>query len=295
MATAVTNTTINTTSMFNTPQAVDDSYTLSEDAVVNGSGSGSGWTYSGGILTMDVMANDLGGSAKQLWSVTDQENSGPITYNSVELADLVSQDANGTWESANPGAQVRLQDGKLQYQMSDALRATIDKLGAGETYTDVISYAIRLANGTLSVAEVKITIVGMNDAPEAADATKAGSEDATITGTVTSTDKDDGASASYSVVGTPPAGFALNADGSYSLDASDAAYQHIAAGEHQDVVVTYQVADGKGGTDTATLTITVNGVNDAPEAADATKAGSEDTTITGTVTSTDKDDGASAS
>src|SRR5205085_12658113 len=98
-----------------------------------------------------------------------------------------------------------------------------------------------------------------------------------------STDVDDGHVLSYSVVGSPPAGFTLNPDGSWSLDAANAAYQHLAAGATTDVVVTYQVSDGLGGTDTATLTITVTGVNDAPDAVNDVGSGTEDTTILGTV------------
>src|SRR5438270_11823264 len=50
-----------TTSLNNTPQAQGDTYTETEDF--------SGVTY------FDVMANDLGGNAKVLWSVDDGLNS----------------------------------------------------------------------------------------------------------------------------------------------------------------------------------------------------------------------------
>ena len=43
----------------------------------------------------------------------------------------------------------------------------------------------------------------------------------------------------------------LNADGSYSFDASNAAYQHLAAGATQDVVVSYTVTDEHGATEHA--------------------------------------------
>ena len=87
------------------------------------------------------------------------------------------------------------------------------------------------------------------------------------------------------------------ADGSWSLDASNAAYQHIAQGAYEDVVVTYTVTDEHGATGTASLTIRVNGVNDAPVAVDDSGSGNEDSTITGTVATNDSDvdDGASLS
>ena len=46
-------------------------------------------------------------------------------------------------------------------------------------------------------------------------------------------------------------GLTLNADGSYSFDASNAAYQHLAQGATTDVVANYTVTDEQGATDTA--------------------------------------------
>src|SRR5207249_4016 len=62
----------------------------------------------------------------------------------------------------------------------------------------------------------------------------------------------------------PVAGLTLNADGSYSLDAGNAAYQHLAQGATTDVVANYTVTDEHGATSTSTLTITLTGTNDAP-------------------------------
>ena len=89
-------------------------------------------------------------------------------------------------------------------------------------------------------------------------------------------DVDDGAALTYALT-APVAGLTLNADGSYSFDASNAAYQHLAEGATTDVVANYTVTDEHGATDTATLTITVTGMNDAPVAVDDVNAGTEDT------------------
>ncbi|MBK8458536.1 MAG: hypothetical protein IPL47_16615 [Phyllobacteriaceae bacterium] len=121
----------------------------------------------------------------------------------------------------------------------------------------------------------------------------AGNEDATITGPVANdNDVDDGALLSYSL-NAPVAGLTLNGDGSYSFDASNAAYQHLAQGATQVVTANYTVTDEHGATSTSTLTITLTGTNDAPVAVADTKSGSEDATITGTVANdNDIDDGA---
>ena len=70
---------------------------------------------------------------------------------------------------------------------------------------------------------------------------------------------------------------------------ANAAYQHLAAGATTDVVANYTVTDEHGATDTATLTITLTGTNDAPVAVADTNAGNEDSTITGSVATNDSD------
>ncbi|MBK8458532.1 MAG: hypothetical protein IPL47_16595 [Phyllobacteriaceae bacterium] len=89
--------------------------------------------------------------------------------------------------------------------------------------------------------------------------TKSGSEDATITGTVANdNDIDDGAILTYSL-NAPVAGLTLNGDGSYSFDASNAAYQHLVQGATQVVTANYTVTDEHGASSTSTLTITFDG------------------------------------
>ncbi len=60
----------------------------------------------------------------------------------------------------------------------------------------------------------------------------------------------------------------INPDGSYdyTLDTADAGYIALGAGETAIETFSYTVADGNGGSDTATVTITVNGANEAPVA-----------------------------
>ncbi|MDQ2095164.1 cadherin-like domain-containing protein, partial [Rhodalgimonas zhirmunskyi] len=65
------------------------------------------------------------------------------------------------------------------------------------------------------------------------------------------------------VAGSAGGQFTINADGSYSFD-PDGAFEDLAAGESRTTSIGYEVTDGEGGTDTAVLTVTVTGVNDAP-------------------------------
>ncbi len=96
------------------------------------------------------------------------------------------------------------------------------------SYTVTDEHGAPRARSTLT-----ITVTGTNDAPVAVADTNAGDEDsAAITGTVATNDSDvdDGAALSYSAQCAGAAGLTLNANGSYSFDAGNAAYQHLAQG-----------------------------------------------------------------
>lgn len=72
----------------------------------------------------------------------------------------------------------------------------------------------------------------------------------------------------------------VNADGSFSYDPTGAAaLQALAQGDAVDDTFTYTIEDPDGGSDTATVTVTVDGVNDAPTAVGDNFATDEDTTL----------------
>ena len=56
---------------------------------------------------------------------------------------------------------------------------------------------------------------------------------------------------------------AWNAEGSFTYD-PDGQFEYLQAGSSTTDSFTYRVSDGNGGNDTATVTITINGVNDVP-------------------------------
>jgi VCBS repeat-containing protein len=179
-------------------------------------------------------------------------------------------------------------DGSYSFDPSNA---AYQDLGVGESRDVVVGYTASDGNGGIDTGTLTITVTGTNDAPVVTDETATVAEDAAvITGTVAANDTDvDGDTLTYTANGALPAGVTLNADGSYSFDPSNAAYQDLGVGESRDVVVGYTASDGNGGTDTGTLTITVTGTNDAPVAVDDTAAGNEDTLITGSVAANDSD------
>ncbi len=212
----------NTVSAYNTPQAVDDTYSLLERNLE---------TLSGYIQWLDVMANDLGGKAKTLYSIDDADL----------LADLFQQDAQVTFESSALGALIYIKDGKIAYDAT-ALAAQIDALGEGESLIDTLTYSIRLGNGTLSFGEVTITIAGANDAAEiTGDIAGSVIEDAaaqSVSGELDATDVD-GPDDSFVAVIAPAISalafgtYTVDATGSwtYTLDSENASVEALGDGE----------------------------------------------------------------
>lgn len=82
----------------------------------------------------------------------------------------------------------------------------------------------------------------------------------------------------------------LNADGTVSYF-TDGAYDGLAAGETAQTTLHYTVSDGQGSTDTASVTITITGRNDAPvlTVADATVAEGETAVTTALAVDADGD------
>ncbi|TXC65681.1 tandem-95 repeat protein [Piscinibacter aquaticus] len=153
----------------------------------------------------------------------------------------------------------------------------IQSLGAGQTLTE--TFTVRSADGTTS--SVVVTINGTNDAPVAQASSFTVAEDAAIVnGSVTATDVDTGSTLTYTLNGSAPAGLTFNANGSYSFNPANAAYQSLGVGQQQVITVPYTVTDNAGATSTANLVITVTGTNDAPVANANTGSGVEDVALT---------------
>jgi CSLREA domain-containing protein len=116
--------------------------------------------------------------------------------------------------------------------------------------------------------------IAVNDAPVATDDTADTDEDTALNYIAVLTNDTDvnGDSLSVSSVTQP-------SNGSASLVNGEVNYTPAGNYNGPDSF-TYTVSDGKGGTDTATVNLTVNAVNDAPVAADDTKTTDEDTPLT---------------
>ncbi|MGF6487017.1 VCBS domain-containing protein [Pseudomonas frederiksbergensis] len=324
MATTTTTSDGTVTSLSNTPQAQDDIFTtgvigtsttaITEDLLA--------------VVYLDVMSNDLGGSAKTLWSLDDATSLSTATK-VYAPADLLVQDtgrieATSTDTSFN-GAKIWItSDGKVGYDaatLSTAFKAQLQSLAGGGTLTDTFTYAIRLGNGTLSWATAQVQFAGMNDSVTMSIGVQAGTvtEDATTTpsptdslsatGTIAFSDVDlsDTHTASFVAAGdnaTALGNFTLAsvteaanaADGTvnWTYTLNNAAAQFLAQG--QTVTETYVVTinDGHGSSTTQNVTISITGTNDQVQIISGVQAGdagedSGDYAASGSITFTDVD------
>ena len=156
-------------------------------------------------------------------------------------------------------------------------------------------------------ANITITITGINDDPVAVNDTDSVNEDATVTKTgsqddvlnddsdadgdtitVTKIKKNGGSnsnvasSSTYNSNGTSVTGtygtLTIGADGSYTYTADQDAADDLDAGDQVTDVFVYTATDGTTNV-TATLTITVTGINDDPVAVNDTDSVNEDATV----------------
>jgi len=235
------------------PDAFDDNADANED---------------GPPVTIDVMSNDSdpdgdpieltapGGTPIGVVSIVGSGSSAQISY-----------DPNGQFES----------------------------LADGQTATDAFTYTISDPFGATDTASVTVTIHGQNDPPVANDDSGSTDEDTVLIvpadGVLgNDTDVDFGDTKTVSEVnGSAPnvgATFALasgallavNADGSYAYD-PNGQFEDLQVGISAGEAFTYTMMDSQGATSSATVSITVTGVNDSPVATNDFATTDEDTVL----------------
>ena len=224
------------------PVAVADTNAVKEDTAPN--------PVSGNVLT-----NDTDVDTHDTHSVTAVNGS----------AAKVGVDVAGTYGTLHLNS-----DGTYTYTLSNG-QANVQALAAGQTVKDVFSYTNSDNHGGSSSANLTITVTGTNDAPVVTGAvTGSATEDAatsTLNALANASDVDDGTTLSVTnVQASLPAGVTYDAaTHSFTLDPTDAAFQHLALNQTTTVSVTYAVSDGITSTP-ASVSWTVTGTNDAPVA-----------------------------
>lgn len=141
-------------------------------------------------------------------------------------------------------------------------------------YNGPDSFVVELSdgNGGTTLQTVSVTVTPANDAPVAAHVAVTAIEDTPLLATLPAASDADGDTVTYSKASDPLHGtLVLDPNGNYTYT-PDPNY----SGSDR---FTYIVSDGKGGTNTYTVTIHVGGTNDPPTAADQNVSVLEDNTL----------------
>ncbi|MEM9816029.1 MAG: Ig-like domain-containing protein, partial [Cyanobacteria bacterium P01_D01_bin.6] len=221
-----------------------------------------------------------------------------LTVNPVNDAPVAADDSANTDQDTAVTVNVLSNDSDIDGDalnvaaVGDAANGTVVLNGDGTvTYTPNAgfsgndSFTYELSDGDLSdTATVEVSIGDVNDEPIAVDDSFSGNEDAAITDTVLSNDSDpDGDNLTAMLLADVDNGtLNFNTDGSFTY-IPDADFNGTDS-------FTYEISDGQL-TDTATVTLTVNPVNDAPVAVADSDAIDEDgfPNVSGNVLTNDSD------
>jgi VCBS repeat-containing protein len=144
---------------------------------------------------------------------------------------------------------------------------------------DALTYVVADADGDQSMATLNIAVSSLNDPPVAADQALFTPEETTINGFLAASDAD-GDGIAYAVT-TPPAHGTATVDGAGFFTYTPAAEYN---GNDTFVITT---SDGRGGTDTVNIGISVGSLNDPPVAGDQSLSTGEETPVSGTIVATD--------
>ncbi|MCA1245681.1 Ig-like domain-containing protein, partial [Massilia sp. MS-15] len=206
-------------------------------------------------------------------SIVTRENS------SVAGALPAATDADGdviTYAKAGEPAH-----GKLVIQPGGSYLYTPD---AGFHGADSFSYTISDGQGGSNTYTVEVTVTALNRAPVAADASIATGEDTPVAGDLPRAQDANGDIPLYSLASGA-------GHGTVSV-AVDGGYTYVPHPDfHGSDSFSYTVSDGKGGSNTYTVTVEVAPRNDLPVGADGTIATSEDTAVSGPLPTASDADG----
>jgi len=223
-----------------------------------------------------------------------------VTVNSVNDSPVAGDDTATTSENDAVSVAVLGNDNDVDGDILSVTEVTngahgtvsIDGGNASVTYTpdtnyngpDSFTYTVSDGNGGTDTATVDVTVTPVNQDPVAGNDTAVTNEDNAVVVNVLSNDNDDdGDILSVSSVGGA-------AHGTVTIDGGNASVTYTPdANYHGPDSFTYTVSDGHGGSDTATVDVTVNSVNDSPVAGNDTAVTSENDSVSMAVLGNDND------
>lgn len=213
-------------------------------------------------IDIDVLSND--------------SDNDPLPADPITTVDATS--AEGATLTENP-------DGTINYNPVGS--PSLDALNDGESIDDTFTYEIEDQDGLTASATVTVTVSGVNDAPVAVDDNGAlgTDEDTPINVNVLSNDTDvDDLPSSLSITSfdatTALGGTVTLVGNELQYDpTSSATLDAMNVGDSMTDTFTYTIEDPGGLSDTATVSISVDGVNDPPVAVDDSRGTDKDTAI----------------
>lgn len=226
---------------------------------------------SGGAVDVSVMALD--GTAPSI--AVDDSYTLPEDWDFVTLMPGEGLLANDTINGANPVVNLvgDVTHGDLLVDDDGSFIYLPDPDFNG---SDLFVYDVTTDEGSTNLAFVTLTVTPVNDAPDAVDDSFSGYQDEDITGNLLDNDFDIDGDILTALKLTDPSNGAV-------VVGNDGAFTYTPnAGWYGEDSFTYQADDGNGGTDSATVTLTVE-QNDPPVAIDDSFTMDEDLVLFGGV------------
>ncbi len=245
-----------------------------------------------GTATISYSISDgNGGSASATVTVTvTAVNDAPVaaddaTSTPEDTAKTVDVLANDTDVDGNPltvtSANVPAAQGTVVINANGTMTFTPATNLNG---TATITYGVSDGQGGSDTAVVIVTVTPVNDAPTAGNDDATTAEDTAADITVLSNDSDlDGDTLTVTSASVPAA------QGTVTINANGTLHFVPALNFNGPATISYTIGDGNGGFASATVTVTVAPVNDAPMAIDDSSTTPEDTAVTIGVLANDSD------
>ncbi|MEX1377281.1 MAG: Ig-like domain-containing protein [Eubacteriales bacterium] len=314
--------TINVTPVDETPTAGNDSATTNEDtAVIITYGTNDSNPDGGGSIAVDATstaggtiidngdgtftytpAANFNGTDTFGYSITDGDGDIDsavitVTVSGVNDTPTAGNDSATTNEDTAVTITYGTNDsnpdggGSISVDATSAQGGTIVDNGDGTfTYTppanfngtDTFGYSITDGDGDTDSAVITVTVNSINDTPTAGNDNATTDEDTAVTITYGTNDSNPDGGGSIAVDATSTAGGTIvdNADGTFTYTP--------AANFNGTDTFGYTITDGDGDTDSAVITVTVNSINDTPTAGDDSSTTDEDTSVTITYGTNDR-------
>ena len=318
--TATATVTVTVSDINNPPVAIDDAVTTPDNTAVTIDVLANDNDVDGDTLTIDSITQPITGTAaisgtmvvytptldfsgEDSFTYTISDGNGEsdtatvmVTVSDVNVDPVANDDTASTAEDTAVTIDVLANDSDADGDtltvdsVTDSPNGTAVNNGTDVTYTpdigflgdDSFTYTVIDGNGGSATATVTVTVTSGNQNPVAVDDSVTTDEDMAVTIDVLANDSDaDGDTLSINSVTDP-------ANGSVVNNGSDVTYTPDADFNGTDSF-DYTISDGNGGTNTATVTVTVNAVNDDPVASDDSATTDEDTAVTIDVLTNDSD------